>query len=148
MSLFVHAKRNGIWDNLLGSFVCLIIAAVLYAQPSIHGACQATRVGAQVYLMTCLWPVFVVWGLLLVSVLLPILGLVAARLVDKPSIGFLPVSLGLGLFFTVLSMSLDSRFAPFGLAAGIKCGLVFTLARDHIAALFQRTPREKTDSSG
>ena len=137
MHYLLKPKRNRLWDNLFGSIVCLIVAAILYAQPSLHGACQATRIGAQAYLMACVWPVLTVCGLVLVSVVLPIVGLVAARFVDKPSIGLLPVSLGLGLLFGISSMALDARLVPFAFAAGFKCGLIFTLARDHMAALFQ-----------
>ncbi|MEL6202460.1 MAG: hypothetical protein AAFR39_08890 [Pseudomonadota bacterium] len=145
MNYAVYPKRNGLLDNLIGSSVCLVVAAIIYAQPALHAACQATRVGSQVYLMTCGWPAFTFAALLLASVLLPILGLISARFVDKPAIGVLPISFGLGLLFSFLSMAIAGEFAPFGLAAGVKSGLVFTLARDHTAAIFQRTATGKAE---
>ncbi|MEO1703391.1 MAG: hypothetical protein AAFR71_15210 [Pseudomonadota bacterium] len=138
MRYLIKPKRNGIRDNFLGALACLLVAGILYSIPSIHAACEATRVGAQVYLVTCLWPVFTLSVLVCASIFLPAIGLGLAVFSRSPPVGFAVVSLALGVSVSFISMQLEGEFAPYGLAAGVTSGLVFALTRDHAASVVNR----------
>ncbi|MEO1747070.1 MAG: hypothetical protein AAFR27_00365 [Pseudomonadota bacterium] len=134
-------KRNGLRDNLLGLIACIIVAGILFAQPSVQAACQATRIGGEQYMLTCIWPALTAWALVVAAIVLPIVGLTIARFKTDAALGVVVISLCCGLFFAVVWLAVLPEAVPFALLAGLTAGLIFTLVRDHAASITNHPPQ-------